>query len=175
MSYYIFYCLESRPKRGMFCKLRSIYVPLGFVPPVMRARKCLYCCCEKLAWGDAQLIGSLKLKWQRLEQSLPQEITARRPIARHGETVQAIHLHGCGDAREMQTAMVWVKQEPGITQWLEAEKARLTKARFESSLPRVNLSRYADKFDGQCESCPRENSFHKCTPRVVLTKTNHFY
>ena len=53
-------------KRSILCKLASIYDALGFVSPVTLGGKCLYhsVCCEKLAW-DAELTGTLKVKWQR--------------------------------------------------------------------------------------------------------------
>lgn len=42
-------------KRGILCKLASVYDPLGFVSPVTLVRKCLYLsvCCEKLSFRQA--------------------------------------------------------------------------------------------------------------------------
>ena len=59
-------------KRGILHKLASIYDLLGFVSPVTLGGRCLYhsVCCEKLAW-DAELTGTLKIKWQRWKQSSP--------------------------------------------------------------------------------------------------------
>ena len=86
-------------KRSILRKLASIYDPLGFVSPVTLGLKCLYrsVSCEKLAW-DAELIGTLKFKWQRWEQGLPKQIAVKRPLADHRETIQEIQLHGFGDA-----------------------------------------------------------------------------
>ena len=91
---------EADPtKRGVLRKLTSIYDPLGFVSPVTLVGKCLYrdVCCEKLAW-DAELTGTLKLKWKRWEQSLPKQIAITRALVEHREPIQAIQLHGFGDA-----------------------------------------------------------------------------
>ena len=100
-------------KRGVLRKLASIYDPLGFVSPLTLVGKCLHrtVCCEKLAW-DAQLSGSLKLKWRRWEQSLPKQIAVNGDASGYGvgATVYAV-----------------VKQESGITQRLVAAKARLAK------------------------------------------------
>ena len=59
-------------KGSILRKLASIYDPLRFVSPDTLGGKRLYrsVCCEKLAW-DAELTGTLKVKWQRWEQSLP--------------------------------------------------------------------------------------------------------
>ena len=94
-------------------------------------------CCEKLAW-DVELTGTLKVKWQRWEHSLPKQIAVRPPpppppppaLADHRETIQEIQLHGFGDASGYGVgAVVYpvVKQESGITQRLVAAKARLAK------------------------------------------------
>ena len=128
-------------KRGVLRKLASIYDPLGLVSPVTLAGKCLYraVCCEKLAW-DAQLTGTLKLKWQRWEQSLPKQIPVNRALADHREPIQEIHLHGFGDASSCGVgAAVYavVKQESGTTQQLLAAKARLSKQGL--TIPRLEL------------------------------------
>ena len=49
-------------KRGVLCKLGSIYDPLGLVSPVTLVGKCLYreVCCEKLAW-DATLTAEIEV------------------------------------------------------------------------------------------------------------------
>ena len=133
---------EADPtKRGVLRKLASIYDPLGFVSPVTLVGKCLYrdVCCEKLAW-DAELTGTLKLKWQRWEQSLPKEIAITRALVEHREPIQAIQLHGFGDASSHGVgAVVYavVRQESGITQRLVAAKARLAKQGL--TIPRLEL------------------------------------
>ena len=93
--------------------------------------KCLYrtVCCEKLAW-DAPLSGSLKLKWQKWEQSLPKQIAVKRALADHRDPIQNIQLHGFGDASGYgvgATVYAVVKQESGITQRLVPAKSRLAK------------------------------------------------
>ena len=103
--------------------------------------KCLYhtVCCEKLAW-DAQLSGSLKLKWQRWEQSLPKQIAVKRTIADHRNPIQNIQLHGFRDASGYgvgATVYAVVKQESGITQRLVAAKSRLAKQGL--TIPRLEL------------------------------------
>ena len=133
---------EAAPtKRGVLRKLASIYYPLGFVSPVTLVGKCLYraVCCEKLVW-DAQLTGRLKLKWQRWEQSLPKQIAVSRALADHREPIQAIQLHGFGNASSCGVgAAVYavVKQESGTTQRLVAAKARLPKQGL--TIPRLEL------------------------------------
>ena len=96
-------------------------------------------CCEKLAW-DAELKGPLKVKWQRWEQSLPKQITVRRPLADHRETMQEVQLHGFGDSSGYgvgAVVYVVVKQESRITQRLVAAKARLAKQGL--TIPRLAL------------------------------------
>ena len=85
-------------KRGILRKLASIYDPLGFVSPVTLGGKCLYrsVCCEKLAW-DAELKGTLKVKWKKWEQSSLKQIAVRRPLTNHRETIQEVQLHSFGD------------------------------------------------------------------------------
>ena len=112
-------------------------------------------CCEKLAW-DAQLSGSLKLKWQRWEQSSPKQIAVKRALADHKEPIQNIQLHGFGDASGYgvgATVYAVVKQESGITQCLVAAKARQAK-RINKSPTRANLCAHSDKFVSEREVCP---------------------
>ena len=128
-------------KRGVLRKLASIYDPLGFVSPVTLVGKCLYraVCCEKLAW-DANLTGKLKFKWQKWEESLPKQIAVSRVLADHREPIQAIQLHGFGDASSCGVgAVVYavVEQESGTTQRLVAAKARLAKQGL--TIPRLEL------------------------------------
>ena len=87
-----------------------------------------------------QLTGRLKLKWQRWEQSLPKQIAVSRALADHREPIQAIQLHGFGDASSCGVgAAVYavVKQESGTTQRLVAGKARLAKQGL--TIPRLEL------------------------------------
>ena len=128
-------------KRGVLCKLASIYDPLGLVSPVTLVGKCLYrdVCCEKLAW-DAKLTGQLKLKWQRWERNLPKRTTTSRALADYREPIQDIQLHGFGDASKCGVgAAVYavVKQNWGTSQHLVAAKARLAKQGL--STPRLEL------------------------------------
>ena len=133
---------EADPtKRGILCKLASIFDPLGFVSLMTLVGKCSdrTVCCEKLTW-DEQLSGSLKLKWQRWEQSLPKQIAVKRALADHREPIQNNRLHGFGDASGYGVgAAVYavVKQESGITQRLGAAKARLAKQGL--MIPRLQL------------------------------------
>ena len=86
-------------------------------------------CCEKLAW-DAELTGTLKVKWQMWQQSLLKQIAVRRPLADHRETIQEIQLQGFGDASGYGVGAVEYaveKQEFEITQRLLAAKTRLAK------------------------------------------------
>ena len=118
-------------KRGVLCKLASIYDPLSLVSPMTLVGKCLYgdLCCGKLAW-DAKLTGQLKLKWHRWERNLPKQTTTSRAVADHKEPIQDTQLHGFGDASKCGVdAAVYavVKQKSGTSQHLVAAKARLAK------------------------------------------------
>ena len=128
-------------KRGVLCKLASIYDPLGLVSPVTLVGKCLYrdVCCEKLAW-EAKLAGQLKLKWKRWERNLPKQTMTSCALADHREPIQDIQLHGFGDASKCDVgAAVYAvfKQKSGTSQHLVATKARLAKQGL--SMPRLEL------------------------------------
>ena len=79
-------------------------------------------------------------RWQRWEQSLPNEEKIPRAITQYQEEIKEVELHAYGDAsKEGVGAVVYsiVRQESGTTQRLVAAKSRLAKSG--PSIPRLEL------------------------------------
>ena len=128
-------------KREVLAKLAKVYDPLGLASPITLQGKQIYreACDCKVSW-DAPIPENLKIRWQRWEQSLPAEVTTRRPLAPYQQPVISAELHVFGDASTYGVgAVVYsvVRQEDGITQTLVAAKARLAKR--ELTVPRLEL------------------------------------
>ena len=128
-------------KRGILGKLARIYDPLGFVSPTSLEGKLLYreACELKQAW-DAPLHDELARKWRKWESNLPSNVSARRTLAPHRESIDAVELHSFGDASgQGVSAAVYavVRQASGTTQGLVAVKARLAKQWL--TIPRLEL------------------------------------
>lgn len=128
-------------KREVLAKLAKVYDPLGLASPTTLQGKQIYrevCDC-KVPW-DADIPENLRTRWQKWEQSLPAEVTTRRPLAPYQQPVISVELHAFGDASAYGVgAAVYsvVRQEDGITQTLVAAKARLAKR--ELTIPRLEL------------------------------------
>ena len=128
-------------KREVLAKLAKVYDPLGLACPVTLQGKQIYrevCDC-KAAW-DVPIPENLRVRWLKWEQSLPDEITVRRPIAPYQQPVLSFELHVFGDASTHGVgAAVYsvVRQEDGVTQTLVAAKARLAKR--DLTVPRLEL------------------------------------
>ena len=96
-------------------------------------------CDYKAAW-DVPIPENLRVRWLKCEQTLPDEITIRRPIAPYQQPVLSFELHVFGDASTHGVgAVVYsvVRQEDGVTQTLVAAKARLAKR--DLTVPRLEL------------------------------------
>ena len=112
-------------KREVLAKLAKVYDPPGLASPITLQGKQIYleACHCKVSW-DAPIPENLKIRWQRWEQSLPAEVTTRRPLAPYQQPVISAELHVFGDASNYGVgAAVYsvVRQEDGITQTLVAE------------------------------------------------------
>ena len=128
-------------KRGILGKLARIYDPLGLVSPMTLQGKFLYrdACELKQAW-DVSLPDDLATKWRKWESTLPLNATTRRTLAPHRESIEAVELHGFGDASGRGVAAAVyavVRQTSGTTQGLVTAKARLAKQRL--TIPRLEL------------------------------------
>ena len=90
--------------------------------------------------SDHERKRNLRVRWLKCEQTLPDEITIRRPIAPYQQPVLSFELHVFGDASTHGVgAAVYsvVRQEDGVTQTLVAAKARLAKR--DLTVPRLEL------------------------------------
>lgn len=128
-------------KCKVLAKLAKVYDPLGLACPVTLQGKQIYreVCDHKVAW-DAPIPENLRVQWLKWEQSLPDEIVVRRPMAPHQQPVLSFELHVFGDASTHGVgAVVYlvVRQEDGITQALVAAKVRLAKR--DLTVPRLEL------------------------------------
>ena len=92
-----------------------------------------------IAW-DKQLQSNLVTKWNRWEQSLPNNVKTPRSLARFQEKIDAIDLHAFGDAsvKGVSTAVYAVVHQPsGTTKGLVAAKSPLSKKGL--TIPRLEL------------------------------------
>ena len=121
----------AKSKHEVLAKLAKVYDPLGLACPVTLQGKQIYreVCDHKVAW-DAPIPENLPVQWLKWEQSFPDEISVRRPIAPRQQPVLSFELHVFGDASTHGVgAAVYsvLHQEDGIRQALVAAKARLAK------------------------------------------------
>ena len=111
-------------KRGLLATLAKIYDPLGLVSPITLQGKLIYrdVCDLKASW-DADLPQKYQQRWNKYVDSLPQSVSALRPIVPFQQAVEPIELHAFGDASvEGVGAVVYsvVRQESGVTTSLVA-------------------------------------------------------
>ena len=128
-------------KRNILSRLAKIYDPIGVASPLLLQGKQMYreVCDLKLPW-DAELKGVIKQRWERWENTLPEEVTVPRAVAPFQESIGTMEIHGFGDASgEGLCAVVYTvtKQPSGMTQLLLASKARLAKRGM--TIPRLEL------------------------------------
>ena len=104
-------------KRGALSNLASVYDPLGLVSPTTLQGKLIYrgMCEERLGW-DQEFHEPLRKRWAEWYERLPDHYTVPRALTPYQDSVQAMCLHGFGDAcKDGVSAVVYAvtKQESG--------------------------------------------------------------
>ena len=128
-------------KRGALSNLASVYDPLGLVSPTTLQGKLIYrgmCTCEERLGWDQEFHEPLRNRWAEWYERLPDHYTVPRELTPYQEQVQAICLHGFGDAsKDGVSAVVYAvtKQESGTTQGIVCSKSRIAKKNL--SIPRL--------------------------------------
>ena len=123
--------LEVITKLKVLSTLDSVYYPLGLASLITVLGKMIYrdACDSGTKW-DEELPVCLATCWNAWSEKLPGTIAVPRSITHHRELIQAIDLHGFGDASFNGTsAAIYavVHQESGVSQGLVAAKSRLAK------------------------------------------------
>ena len=126
---------------GALSNLASVYDPLGLVSPTTLQGKLIYreMCEERLGW-DQEFHKPLKKRLAEWYERLPDHYTVPRALTPYQEPVQAVCLHGFGDAsKDGVSAVVYAvtKQESGNTQGIVCSKSRIAKKNL--SIPRLKL------------------------------------
>ena len=118
-------------KRGVLATIAKIYDPLGLVSPIILIEKMIYrdMCDSCLPW-DKQLPSNLLSRWLGWKKSLPNQVEFPRSLSQYKEEINAIDLHGFGDASGKGVAAAVysvIRQTSGISQGLVAARSRLAK------------------------------------------------
>ena len=90
--------IADRTKRGVLCKIATIYDPIGLAAPATLQGKIVYRICkEKTAW-DAEIPLQIAKKWNKWENNLQYQVEVPRSLAVVGEEIREIILHAFSDA-----------------------------------------------------------------------------
>ena len=128
-------------KREVLAKLAKVYDPLGLASPITLQGKQIYreACHCKVSW-DAPIPENLKIRWQRWEQSLPAEVTTRRPLAPYQQPVSPLSCMCLGTRQltgsEQQCIQSYAKKMESLKPWLQ--KSKISQER--TNRPQVGVS-----------------------------------
>ena len=127
-------------KHEVLAKLAKVYDPLGLASPTTLQGKQIYrevCDC-KAPW-DADIPENLRTRWQKWEQSLPVEVTTRRPLAPYQQPVISVVFS--------RTPRRWSHPNPGCG------KSKISQERTNHSKVRVSQCAHGYQFSCQRLKC----------------------